>query len=291
MTTTSAADDTRFIRETGLAAQVAMLAEPVIVDLGFRLVRVTVSGREGSTVQIMAERPDGMISVEECAKISRNLSPVLDAHDPFPGFYHLEISSPGIDRPLVRPSDFETWAGHEARIELREPVSGRRRFRGFLDGFDDGEVRIEIEITPEKTEAELATEAASQPVVAATHAKKMPVKKGQKSKASKAPAAHVATAVIGLPVALITEARLILTDDLIRDALTRAKQAGNASDGMSDGALAPDDANVADIEIETDDTNLTDHLNPDAPGVSDADNNNPNTRDSKPGLPPRNRIH
>jgi ribosome maturation factor RimP len=173
----SAADHTRFIRETGLAAQVATLAEPVITDLGFRLVRVTVSGREGSTVQIMAERPDGMITVEECAKISRNLSPVLDAHDPFPGFYHLEISSPGIDRPLVRPSDFETWVGHEARIELREPISGQRRFRGFLDGFDDGEVRIEIEITPEKTDAK-PTEIAK------------PLKKGKKGQSRQNAAAE-----------------------------------------------------------------------------------------------------
>jgi ribosome maturation factor RimP len=244
MTTPGAADDTRFIRETGLAAQVATLAEPVIADLGFRLVRVTISGREGSTVQIMAERPDGMISVEECATISRNLSPVLDAHDPFPGFYHLEISSPGIDRPLVRPSDFETWAGHEARIELREPVSGRKRFRGFLDGFDAGEVRIEIEITPEKSEVELAAASAAPAVTA------KPVKKGQKPKANKTPAAAVETAVIGLPVALISEARLILTDDLIRDALTRAKQA----EGFSDGALAAEDGSLDGIEIETDHT-------------------------------------
>ena len=245
MTTAGAADDTRFIRETGLAAQVATLAEPVLADLGFRLVRITVSGREGSTVQIMAERPDGMISVEECAIISRNLSPVLDAHDPFPGFYHLEISSPGIDRPLVRPSDFETWAGHEARIELKEPVSGRRRLRGTLEGFADGEVLIEIEVTPEQT----AEEKAAKAVAAAAAAK--PVKKGQKpakqtktNKSLKVDAPKGEMAVIGLPVALIAEARLILTDDLIRDALTRAKQGD-----VADGAFAPEDG----IDIETDD--------------------------------------
>ena len=94
-----------------MAAEIAALAEPVLSDLGFRLVRVVVSGRNGATVQIMAERPDGTITVEECAEISRNLSPVLDAHDPITGQYTLEISSPGIDRPLVRPSDFEDWAG------------------------------------------------------------------------------------------------------------------------------------------------------------------------------------
>jgi ribosome maturation factor RimP len=253
MTTPSAANDTRFIRETGLAAQVATLAEPVLADLGFRLVRITISGREGSTVQIMAERPDGMISVEECAIISRNLSPVLDAHDPFPGFYHLEISSPGIDRPLVRPSDFETWAGHEARIELKEPVSGRRRLRGTLEGFADGEVLIEIEITPEQTGEEKSAKA----VTAAAEAAK-PVKKGQKPKSAKNAKAALSKeapkgemAVIGLPVALIAEARLILTDDLIRDALTRAKQ----GEGASDGAFAPDDAETAGLEIEDD----TDH--------------------------------
>jgi ribosome maturation factor RimP len=245
MTTSSAADDTRFIRETGLAAQVATLAEPVLADLGFRLVRVTVSGREGSTVQIMAERPDGMISVEECAIISRNLSPVLDAHDPFPGFYHLEISSPGIDRPLVRPSDFETWVGHEARIELKEPVSGRRRLRGTLDGFADGEVLIEIEVTPEQTDEEKAAKAAAAAVEAAK-----PIKKGQKPKTGKnvkPPAPKGEMAVIGLPVALIAEARLILTDDLIRDALTRAKQ----GEGVADGAFA--DGDIDGVEIETED--------------------------------------
>src|SRR5690606_1099872 len=97
----------RFIRETGLAAEIAALVEPTIEDLGYRLVRVQIHGREGHTVQIMAERPDGTMSIEDCETISRQLSPLLDAHDPLPGSYRLEISSPGIDRPLVRPSDFE----------------------------------------------------------------------------------------------------------------------------------------------------------------------------------------
>ena len=119
-----AASDARFIGETGLAAQIAAIAEPVLADLGFRLVRVVLSGRNGSTVQIMAERPDGTITVKECAEISRRLSPVLDAHDPMPGQYTLEVSSPGIDRPLVRPSDFEDWAGYEAKIELKELIGG-----------------------------------------------------------------------------------------------------------------------------------------------------------------------
>src|SRR5436853_297416 len=94
------ASDARFVGETGLAAEIAGLAEPVLADLGFRLVRVVISGRNGVTVQIMAERPDGTISVEECAEISRRLSPVLDVHDPIRDRYTLEVSSPGIDRPL-----------------------------------------------------------------------------------------------------------------------------------------------------------------------------------------------
>ena len=140
------ASDARFIGETGLAAQIAAIAEPVLADLGFRLVRVVLSGRNGTTVQIMAERPDGTISVKECADISRRLSPVLDAHDPIQGQYPLGLSSPGIDRPLVRPSDFEDWAGYEAKIEMKELIAGRKRFRGMLEGVEGEEVRIEVEL-------------------------------------------------------------------------------------------------------------------------------------------------
>src|SRR5262245_26456570 len=116
MTTTvsGAASDARFVGENGSAAEVAALVEPVLIDLGFRLVRVAISGRNGTTVQIMAERPDGTITIDECAEISRALSPLFDAHDPISGQYALEISSPGIDRQLVRPSDFEDWVGYEA---------------------------------------------------------------------------------------------------------------------------------------------------------------------------------
>ena len=94
----------------------------------------------------MAERPEGTITVEECAEISRRLSPVLDVHDPVQGQYTLEVSSPGIDRPLVRPSDFEAWAGYEAKIEIKEPISGRKRFRGVLEGIEGEEVRIEVDL-------------------------------------------------------------------------------------------------------------------------------------------------
>ena len=142
----SAADnDTRFVRETGPAAEIAALTEPVLDELGFRIVRVVVSGRDGGTVQIMAERPDGTMSIDDCTGLSRRLSPLLDAHDPMPGRYHLEVSSPGIDRPLVRPEDFETWAGFEAKVELQELIDGRRRFRGRIEGFENGEARLEVD--------------------------------------------------------------------------------------------------------------------------------------------------
>ena len=177
--------EARFIHETGLAAQFAALAEPVLNDLGFRLVRVVISGHNGTTVQIMAERPDGTMTVEECAQISRNLSPLLDAHDPLPGHYALEVSSPGIDRPLARLSDFETWAGYLAKVELKEAVSGRKRFRGVLEGVENGEVRIKLERDQ---------------------------------------------------LGLIAEARLLLTDDLIRESLRRSKREGQEVDKAADDA-------------------------------------------------------
>jgi ribosome maturation factor RimP len=191
-TVSGAANDARFIGETGVAAQIAAIAEPVLDDLGFRLVRVVLSGRNGSTVQIMAERPDGMLTVEECAEISRRLSPVLDAHDPIEGQYNLEVSSPGIDRPLVRPSDFADWSDYEARIELKDVLAGRKRFRGTLVGMEGEEVRIEVETDQQ------------------------------------------ARQVVGLPIRLIAEARLVLTDALIRETLRRAKEA--AKRGESDRA-------------------------------------------------------
>ena len=146
MTSLALSDDRLFVRETGQERAVADLAEPVLQELGFRLVRVKVSGRDGGTVQIMAERPDGGMSVEDCAAISRRLSPVLDAYDPMPGQYRLEVSSPGIDRPLVRPSDFAACIGQEAKVELTEPVDGRKRFKGTIEDVADGEVHLKIEL-------------------------------------------------------------------------------------------------------------------------------------------------
>lgn len=180
------------MRETGLAADIALVAEPVLEGMGFRLVRVSVMGSTDRIVQIMAERPDGSINVDDCEQISKGLSPVLDVADPLPGKYRLEISSPGIDRPLVRPSDFEDWSGHEAKIELKEPVDGRKRFKGQLEGFEDGEIRI----------------AADTGATGIQH--------------------------LGFAVHLIADAKLVLTDELIREALDRAKKRHSLRPG--DGA-------------------------------------------------------
>jgi ribosome maturation factor RimP len=138
----SFADEKRLITEPGRAARVAALAEPVLASLGYRLVRVRISGFAGCTVQIMAESPDGTMTIEGCEAVSRALSPVLDAADPIEGAYRLEISSPGIDRPLVRRSDFDRYVGHTAQVEMTAPVDGRRRFRGELGGTNGDYVRL-----------------------------------------------------------------------------------------------------------------------------------------------------
>jgi ribosome maturation factor RimP len=150
MSSRSSSSDRRFAKETGAEREVAELAEPVVEELGFRLVRVKVSGRDGGTVQIMAERPEGQMTINDCASVSRRLSPLLDAHDPMPGGYRLEVSTPGIDRPLVRPSDFASWAGHEVKIELKELVEGRKRFRGRIEGVSNGEALLRIELPGEE---------------------------------------------------------------------------------------------------------------------------------------------
>lgn len=192
------ADTTRFLRETGIAAEIAAVVEPVLADLGFRLVRVKIQGDgRDRIVQLMAERPDGSITVDDCEAISKGISPVLDVADPISGAYRLEVSSPGIDRPLVRPSDFEDWAGHEAKIELKEPVDGRKRFKGILEGFEDGEIRI------------------------------------------KADTGEQGIQHLGLPVHLISDAKLVLTDELIREALQRAKERHSTRPG--DGAELDED--------------------------------------------------
>ncbi|KMO12373.1 ribosome maturation factor RimP [Methylobacterium platani JCM 14648] len=134
----------RLITETGVGARVAQIIEPAIEGLGFRLVRVKVSSQNGCTVQIMVERPDGTMSVDECETVSRTISPILDVDDPIGGAYYLEISSPGIDRPLVRAGDFARWAGYEAKVELATPLDGRKRFRGIIRAPQGETVRIEL---------------------------------------------------------------------------------------------------------------------------------------------------
>ena len=134
----------RFIKETAQAGDIATLIEPLIEELGYQLVRVVVSGRDGLTVQIMAETKDGPFGIEDCEKISKELSPFLDSHDPIAGEYHLEVSSTGIDRPLVRPQDFIDWQGYEAKLEVKQPIDGRKRFKGVLRGFENDEVLLEL---------------------------------------------------------------------------------------------------------------------------------------------------
>jgi ribosome maturation factor RimP len=142
------APEARFYRERGAAARVAQIIEPVLGDLGYRLVRVKTSAQHGTTVQIMCERPDGTMSVEDCEAVSRAVSPVLDLEDPVAEAYRLEISSPGIDRPLVRASDFQRWAGYEAKLELAVPLEGRKRFRGIIRGADETTASIELPDSP-----------------------------------------------------------------------------------------------------------------------------------------------
>ena len=173
----------RLIVEPGLPARVAHIAEPVVEQLGYRLVRVKVSGTEGCTIQIMAERPDGSMTVEDCETISRALSPVFDVNEPIDRAYRLEISSPGIDRPLVRKSDFERFIGHLAKIEMDVPVNGRKRFRGIVTGVDGENAKLRLDDV-EGDEANVT-----------------------------------------LPIADMGDAKLVLTDELVSQALRAEKAA------------------------------------------------------------------
>lgn len=179
-----AGNEPRLIVEPGLPARVAAVAEPVIEELGYRLVRVRVSGAEGCTVQIMAERPDGTMTVDDCEAVSRALSPVLDVADPIDRAYRLEISSPGLDRPLVRKSDFDRHTGHLVKIEMEIPVDGRKRFRGALAGTEGDAVRLNRDDAAEGEDADVL-----------------------------------------LPIHDMSDAKLVLTDDLVTEALRREKAA------------------------------------------------------------------
>lgn len=204
MDTMTDGPEPRFYTETGAAARVAQIVEPVLEDLGFRLVRVKVSSQNGMTVQIMAERPDGTMSVADCESVSRAVSPVLDLENPITQAYHLEISSPGIDRPMVRAGDFDRWAGYEAKVELGLPLeggshSGRKRFRGTVRGSQDTFALIEL---PD-------------------------VKDGEDRE-------------VRLPLRDVTEARLVLTDALIRESLRRGSTPPPSDETDEDPQAAED---------------------------------------------------
>ena len=145
----------RLVVEPGVAARVSAIAAPVLQQMGYRLVRIRISGEAGCTVQIMAERPDGSMQIEDCEAVSRALSPVLDIADPIERAYRLEISSPGIDRPLVRRSDFERFGGHLVKIEMAVAHQGRKRFRGILTGVEGDAVRVRRDAAPAGEETDV----------------------------------------------------------------------------------------------------------------------------------------
>jgi ribosome maturation factor RimP len=135
-------NEPRLVTEQGVAARIAAAIEPALGTLGFRLVRVKVTGRDGGTLQVMAERPDGTFTIDDCEATSRALSPILDVEDPIQSAYRLEVSSPGIDRPLARRSDIERAIGHEAKIEMNLMIEGRKRFRGIIEGIENDAVKL-----------------------------------------------------------------------------------------------------------------------------------------------------
>jgi len=174
----------RLVVEPGAAARVSAVAGPVLQGMGYRLVRIKISAEAGCTVQIMAERPDGSMQIEDCEAISRALSPVLDVADPIDRAYRLEISSPGIDRPLVRRSDFERFSGHLVKIEMAVAHQGRKRFRGLLAGVEGDAVRLHRDDIRAGEDADVL-----------------------------------------LVMEDISDARLVLTDELIAESMRRGKQA------------------------------------------------------------------
>ena len=141
-------NEKRYVRETGLEARIAAIVEPVANDLGYALVRVKITQENGMTLQVMAEDRNGRFTIADCERLSKDLSPVLDVEDPIDREYHLEVSSPGIDRPLVRARDFKAYLGHEAKIELADMLEGRKRFRGIIKDADDESVTITLPDAP-----------------------------------------------------------------------------------------------------------------------------------------------
>lgn len=164
----------RYIKETGLEQRIARIIEPVANDLGYSLVRVKMTQENGLTLQIMAEDGNGRFNITDCERLSKDVSPVLDVEDPIDREYHLEVSSPGIDRPLVRARDFAAYIGHEAKVELSDLLDGRRRFRGLIKAVDGYHVVITLPDVPKGTEPDFR-----------------------------------------LPLALLAEAKLVMTDKLM----------------------------------------------------------------------------
>jgi ribosome maturation factor RimP len=205
--------DDRLIRESGTDAKIATIVAPVLRTIGFRLVRVRLTSQNGLTLQIMAERDDGTMTVEDCEEVSRAISPVLDVEDPVDKAYHLEISSPGIDRPLVRKADFAAGIGHLVKIETSILVDNRKRFRGKIAEVSDEAVLIE----------------------------------GEQPAEGEVPTARV-------PFEAIAEARLVLTDDLIRAALRQDKKIRQERKKRR-GAKAPEDETEQTAVEETEQDN------------------------------------
>ena len=187
------AGEARIIIETGLDRRIAEIIEPVLVALGFKLVRTRLMNQNGLTLQVMAERNDGTMTVADCEEISMAISPVLDVEDPVDKAYHLEVSSPGIDRPMVRKSDFERWNGHIVKCETSILIENRKRFRGKITEVDGEGFTLERD----------------------------QVAYGEEPR-------------VKIPFNALSEAKLVLTDDLIRDALRADKlakaQAANQND-------------------------------------------------------------
>lgn len=184
---------TDMIAKAPIDQRLAALLVPSMEGMGFELVRLRVMSGKKVTLQIMAERPDGTMEVEDCAELSRNVSAILDVEDPISGEYTLEVSSPGIDRPLTRLQDFDRWEGHEAKLETDEAIDGRKRFKGILAGTEGNEVLIDIE-----------------------------------------------EGTIGLDFGWLTDAKLILTDELITESLRRSKKKFREED--FDEIVGDDDA-------------------------------------------------
>ena len=182
---------TDLIAKAALDRRIAEIVGPVIEDLGFELVRVRLMTGKESTLQIMAQKPDGTIEVDDCGEISTAVSAVLDVEDPIVEAYTLEVSSPGIDRPLTRLKDFDQWAGYVAKIETTELIDGRRRFKGTLAGTEGEEVLITLDDQAEEI-------------------------------------------TIGLKFDWLSDAKLVLTDELIREVLRGRKDAGQIDEAQFD---------------------------------------------------------